>query len=781
MREEREFRMRILEMGMEKEHFHQEIELIYILEGSVTLILTGDTWQMKKNDILLINTNRRHSWYSEGQNLVCRIYIDYGMLTKMTGRYFLNFWCNSMVNWDEDYDKLKFILNSLIREYQSCGDRDSFLLYSMKYSLLECLTREFVIQGEILERDTGDDRVERMVEYISSHYRDSVSLSEIAEKLFMSESSASRLFKREIGMNFVEYVNTVRLRYAVEDLLYSQKSITEISEDCGFSTPSSFNKLFKKMYNCSPTQYKERMRRAIPADKEESVYVGDRLQRWLDNQKKGRKQENQKERIVEVGDEIIFRYQYEGNNCINFCEASDLLQAAVQEQLREMKEQLGIQYVRLGGFFHNTMYLCSGERAKKFNFAHVDSVLDFLDREGLYPIVNLTGYRRRIYLDVEHILFNDFENFTDLERWGQMLEHLIRHMVYRYGEKSVEHWYFVMEDNVQHDFYASQNNKCGELPYPKLWMESCRVIKSICPEARFGGDISLLEEGKMIPDFLTLQLYPYSYSREDKEVYARRMTDFSFIKNGILRYKKQLRQLGYEDMEILVSAWNTSISDRNSYNDSCAKAAHVLMHLMETVGMGVTFCYNYGSDFLSQYFDTNAPLVGANGLMTKAGIPKPVYFSFYYLNRLYPEVLERDGRYMVTTDGKGDYCILACNPKAFGHNYYLQKENRITVDCLSEIFEEQEELTLKFMFRDMWDRQYRIQKQILGEEKGSILKEWEHMGYTQSLERGEADYLKHVCRPRIFCSEQKTNDGKLVLELKLKAHEIAMVHISHME
>ncbi|MEI3381808.1 MAG: AraC family transcriptional regulator [Dorea sp.] len=240
-------RLYIKELDEEEKHAHREIEIDYILYGSAELVLSGDSFYMKKGDIILINSNKLHWWQRMKDCLVCRILISASMMEKMLGKHSVSFWCNSVTNSERDVDRLRIILNSLIKKYRAAGKRGSFSLECSKYLLLESLSENFLVETQETGNGIEDQRVQNAIGYINEHYAEHLSLVRIAETLYLSESYLSRLFKNIVGMNFREYLSRVRLNHAVESLLYTEKSITDISLECGFENPSSFNKLFKKI------------------------------------------------------------------------------------------------------------------------------------------------------------------------------------------------------------------------------------------------------------------------------------------------------------------------------------------------------------------------------------------------------------------------------------------------------------------------------------------------------------------------------------------------------
>jgi AraC-like DNA-binding protein len=97
--------------------------------------------------------------------------------------------------------------------------------------------------------------------YIESHYMDNLHLDHMAEKLQTTPKYFSNYFKKTFGINFVEYLNKVRLLQAKEMMKRPELSITEIGEKSGYLNASTFTSTFKKLYGISPSEYRKQMNR----------------------------------------------------------------------------------------------------------------------------------------------------------------------------------------------------------------------------------------------------------------------------------------------------------------------------------------------------------------------------------------------------------------------------------------------------------------------------------------------------------------------------------------
>ncbi|TMV47388.1 helix-turn-helix transcriptional regulator [Paenibacillus mesophilus] len=93
--------------------------------------------------------------------------------------------------------------------------------------------------------------------YIEEHYRDDLHLDHMAEKLETSPKYFSNYFKKTFGINFIEYLNRVRLAQAKELLKQTELSVAEIGERTGYQNSSTFTSTFKKYYGISPSDYRK--------------------------------------------------------------------------------------------------------------------------------------------------------------------------------------------------------------------------------------------------------------------------------------------------------------------------------------------------------------------------------------------------------------------------------------------------------------------------------------------------------------------------------------------
>jgi len=106
------------------------------------------------------------------------------------------------------------------------------------------------------EEISKDRIIQKCTHYIAEHYREDLSIKRVAQCVNLSIPYFSKLFKKETGRSFVEYVTFVRMQRAVWLLRHTNETIEQISDELGFNTPNYFSSTFKKYAGLSPSEYR---------------------------------------------------------------------------------------------------------------------------------------------------------------------------------------------------------------------------------------------------------------------------------------------------------------------------------------------------------------------------------------------------------------------------------------------------------------------------------------------------------------------------------------------
>jgi AraC-like DNA-binding protein len=102
-----------------------------------------------------------------------------------------------------------------------------------------------------------------VVARIDANYQRRLSLQEVAAAEFVSEAWLSRLFHKEVGVSFVQYLTALRLRHAADQLLTTRKPVQQIAREQGFASTRMMSDLFKRQHGVTPRQYREQHPREL--------------------------------------------------------------------------------------------------------------------------------------------------------------------------------------------------------------------------------------------------------------------------------------------------------------------------------------------------------------------------------------------------------------------------------------------------------------------------------------------------------------------------------------
>lgn len=102
------------------------------------------------------------------------------------------------------------------------------------------------------------DKISMIKQYVHNNYMEKLTIPGTAKKFFLSEGHLCHLFKKEVGVSFISYVNVYRVSKAEELLRETQRNISEITYLAGFGSISQFNRIFKKIKDESPKEYRSR-------------------------------------------------------------------------------------------------------------------------------------------------------------------------------------------------------------------------------------------------------------------------------------------------------------------------------------------------------------------------------------------------------------------------------------------------------------------------------------------------------------------------------------------
>ena len=240
-------------------HFHRQVEIFRLLEGSVVCSVNTDAFHVESGGILVIPPRMPHSSvYSDPKNSRMVINCDMSLLSpELEAAVDVPFGIEPRPEQKQEIDAL---FRKIQKEYHSGDKHAEAALLSSISLLLILLLRAKPDRKTICVQD---DFVEKAISYIHRNYAGRIRITEAARFCGVSAGHLSRTFKEKTNLPFNEFVLIYRLRQAEIRLLdYPSKSISEIAYSCGFNDSNYFSGCFKKQYGITPTQFRSGYRGA---------------------------------------------------------------------------------------------------------------------------------------------------------------------------------------------------------------------------------------------------------------------------------------------------------------------------------------------------------------------------------------------------------------------------------------------------------------------------------------------------------------------------------------
>lgn len=245
-------------------HWHSDIEILLVLDGSVMLETANNSYRLSKNDIFIINANEVHSFTkTEEPNTILAIQFDpkfcKGYFPQLQRIVFLDQSISEHNNnscWTEMKKYLSLIVKDYYEKEKCCMLKIMSTLHLIVCCLLNYLNYEDTSEKELSSQQNNLNRLNRIILFVKENYMNKVSLKDIAEKENLDMYYLSHFIKKHLGISFQEYLQKVRLEKAIELLMTDRKRL-DICIECGFSDYRYLNKIFLKELGCMPVEYKK--------------------------------------------------------------------------------------------------------------------------------------------------------------------------------------------------------------------------------------------------------------------------------------------------------------------------------------------------------------------------------------------------------------------------------------------------------------------------------------------------------------------------------------------
>ncbi|AWG22742.1 AraC family transcriptional regulator [Flavobacterium faecale] len=245
-------------------HFHPQHELTFIESSFGTKFIGDYVGPYEPGELVLVRSNLPHCWKNQEQDGVPSqsivIQWNKGVFAKVPE---LDTLFEMLTTASKGIIFEKKSIRQLIPELKNLLTLSSDDLYINFLGFLLRLSK--CAYTTLSDASFVDDiphehnnRMTRVHDFIEKSFERKIYLKEVADLVNMSEQSFSRFFNKMMGRSFFTFLNEYRINMASRMLLYSDKSVSQISYDCGYESPPFFFKKFNEVYEMSPTKYRKK-------------------------------------------------------------------------------------------------------------------------------------------------------------------------------------------------------------------------------------------------------------------------------------------------------------------------------------------------------------------------------------------------------------------------------------------------------------------------------------------------------------------------------------------
>uniref|UniRef100_UPI004057AF40 AraC family transcriptional regulator n=1 Tax=Agathobacter sp. TaxID=2021311 RepID=UPI004057AF40 len=248
-------------------HWHDEIEIIYIKQGKLSICVQGELYQAASGDVFFVNPGELH--FMESDDMSVEYY------TILFPLKFISFQTEDLLERQvlqplrmkkllfsiyisEQDMKLQVVrlLKNIISVNAKRGNGYQLRTRILLLEMIELFIRNGCFCPASFGSSSGLQR--DMLSYIQKHYTEKITLQRLAGEFHLSEKYISEYFRKHFSISFRQYVGHLRMTKAKNLLLVTDLPITEVALSCGFPSVNLFIRNFKEMYQLTPLQYRKK-------------------------------------------------------------------------------------------------------------------------------------------------------------------------------------------------------------------------------------------------------------------------------------------------------------------------------------------------------------------------------------------------------------------------------------------------------------------------------------------------------------------------------------------
>lgn len=258
-------------------HWHYFVEILYIINGPVTVTCNENVYQMKEGDMIFIPPQVIHSITCDSEKGFKYLCIKFNInRIQLVGNYLPNLSATLRRVGKLSNPPLLFTgesfpdvdLEKMFLQIKEEADHRFYgynaYIYTKLSGLILQILRAWFYMGISFEDDviteSEDFSIQDALLYIDEHSNETINIAELAAKCNMSYSYFAKVFHKQYGQSCKQYIEFIRLNKAENLLLFTDYDLTRIAGEIGFADCSHLIRSFKKRYKVTPKQFRQHHR-----------------------------------------------------------------------------------------------------------------------------------------------------------------------------------------------------------------------------------------------------------------------------------------------------------------------------------------------------------------------------------------------------------------------------------------------------------------------------------------------------------------------------------------
>lgn len=728
-----------------KRNSRHSFSIFYVVKGQFLCQKKSEAFSLAEREFIINNQDETITFKQKNQqNALLHLEFYFSEIEKIIGEDWRPFFNDDRLIYISEEEK-QILTEKIFRlvldtsKFGSTGQRFSSLNYL--FSFFEQLNK-LVLMEEQSEKEklllvSEHPKVAAVIEYVEQSYNRRISLKEIAKKEYLSEAYLSRLFKEETGINFSDYVDTIRLKHGVKELRSSNLPILTIALNNGFSTGKRFSKLFKEKYQMTPNEYRKQnlstqknIKKLDNLKEDYTIFSEDEMiqiiaQFMLNENIKKKTKELPTHYSLKINDSQTKLLQ-KPDKIINIGSAENGISEDVRYQIRLLQEKISFEYIRFFG-------LC--EEVDQQHYVITDK---HVNNHRLFSFINEMRLKPIIVLEITPEM--------TFEQWKKELSYLKKVIQgYVHFEASFKSGWF-LEIKLPKHYSLMSHGEYYEYAYQFLFSHfttgQIGITLSYKEERAFKELFSTMEEKLLLPNFISYNHYDQAFQKSRHE-----SEHFELIEqlDSLLNWLKKRK---IDDLpNCFVSEWNIVATDQHILSGTFFRSGIVMKSLVQLSSRveGLGFWLNLESEGNLKEENQDSSL----SIFLHGPLRRPLFFVLTLFERVGDEIIEESDNFILTKRFNSYYLL-------FYNYYYLNPE-----DTAYENLWKTSKREAVFNFDGLKKGTYLIKRFLLDSNHGGIYNQWLKAGGTIEMDTDIQEFLLQSVVPDFQMKQLEIVNGKL--------------------